>query len=595
MKFTEFGLKPDILKGIEKIGFETATEIQEKAIPFLLEEDRDLIGLAQTGTGKTAAFGLPLLHTIDVNKINIQGIILCPTRELCMQLAKELENYSREMGNVEILAVYGGTDISKQIKILRRGVHIVVGTPGRTLDLIKRRKLHLDSISTVIFDEADEMLSMGFKDDMDEILKVTPDEKRTLLFSATMPDEIRRMSKKYMQNPHEIAVMHKNQSNSDVEHFYYEVSARRKYEVLKRIADLHPNIYAIIFCRTRAETKDIAARLGRDGYSTDAIHGDLSQAQRDLVMDKFRAKQITILVATDVAARGIDVQELTHVINYNIPHEMDIYVHRSGRTGRANNKGVSLILASSRDKRKLRDLSKKIGRDIDQLTIPSGKEVLKIRLSSKIDQWLSHEPDETFVKEQLPELLGKFSEISKEDLIAKILHSEMKSTLSYYKNESDFSQDSRSNRRDRDDRGRDRDRGDRDRGRDRRDRGKFSRFYINLGEKNKVNAKMLLTIINKHTPGHEIEVGKIEILKAFSFFEVQENMASVITKSLNKKNFGGTTIILKPVAIQDRAEKSKFKRRGRGGNGGGSSRGRGGKSYGGNFRGKKRGGGSSRG
>ncbi len=572
MKFTDFGLKANILKGIEKIGFETATEIQEKAIPFLLDNERDLIGLAQTGTGKTAAFGLPLLHSIDVGNIDIQGIILCPTRELCMQLAKELETYAQEMGKVKVLAVYGGTDISKQIKALKKGIHIVVGTPGRTLDLIKRKRLNLTNISTVIFDEADEMLSMGFKDDMDQILEVTPAEKRTLLFSATMPDEIREMSMKYMQNPHEIAVMHKNTSNMDVDHYYYEVSARRKYEVLKRIADIHQDLYAIIFCRTRAETKDIAARLGRDGYSTDAIHGDLSQAQRDLVMDKFRAKQITILVATDVAARGIDVQELTHVINYNIPHEMDVYVHRSGRTGRANNKGVSLILASSRDHRKLKALSKKIGRDIERKMIPSGKEVLKIRLANKIDKWLNHEPDSSFMEDHFPSLIDKFEGVTKEDFIAKVLHAEMKPILAYYAKDEDIHQLSSSKKASRDRRS--------------EPRTNFSRFYINLGEKNKVNAKALLALINKHTPQHEIEIGKIEILKAFSFFEVPEDKSSIITKSLNKKKYGNTSIIIKPVAIQDRAEKAKFKRKGRSNN---KSRSRGGKSFKGGFRGKGKG------
>ena len=552
MKFTDFGLKPKILQGVEKIGFETATEIQEKAIPFLLESTGDLIGLAQTGTGKTAAFGLPLLNSIDVDNEDTQGIILCPTRELCMQLAKELEVYASQMGRVKILAVYGGTDISKQIKSLKKGIHIVVVTPGRALALIKRKKLHLHNIRTVIFDEADEMLSMGFKEDMDKILEVTPKEKRTLLFSATMPDEIRRMSKKYMNDPHEIVVMHKNSSNTDVEHFYYEVSARKKYPALKRIADVHPDIYAIIFCRTRAETKDIAARLARDGYNTDAIHGDLSQGQRDLVMNKFRDKQITILVATDVAARGIDVQELTHVINYNIPHEMDIYVHRSGRTGRANNKGVSLILASSRDKKKLRELSKKIGRDIKQISIPSSKNVLKIRIDNKADQWIGHEPDAEFVEQYLPQLIVKFKDYSKEELIAKILHSEMKPLLAYYDQEEDLSspsssRDSRNSRNDRNDRRNNL-------------RTKFSRFYINLGEKNKINAKTLLSIINKHTPNHEIEIGKIEILKAFSFFEVPEDKSSLITKSLNKKQYGSTSIIIKPVAIQQHSKKSGFKK-----------------------------------
>ncbi len=563
--FKDFDLHADILRGVEKLGFEKPTEIQKEAIPYLLESDQDLIALAQTGTGKTAAFGLPLLQKISSKESDVQAIILCPTRELCMQLAKDLESYSKFMDRFNILAVYGGTDISKQIKSLRGSIHIVVGTPGRTLDLIKRRKLNLQAVKFVVFDEADEMLSMGFKDDMDAILEATPEEKQTLLFSATMPAEIAKMTKRYMRNPKEISIGHKNSGTKNVEHHYYDVPGRKKYEALKRIADINPSIYGIVFCRTRAETKDIAERLGNDGYSSDAIHGDLSQSQRDSVMQRFRGKQIQLLVATDVAARGIDVDSLTHVINYNLPDELATYTHRSGRTGRANNEGVSIILLSGRDRSKLRGIEKKIGQQVIKQQIPSGKQVVKAQLDKLIDRLEKAEVNENELQEYLPEILQRLNVYSKEDIIKQFISLEFNRFLQYYKNSDDINSKGSSRDRDRG-RGNDGGRGD---GYRTGPRKRYSRFYINLGEKSKVNPQKLLAVINKFTPEHSIEVGKIEILSAFSFFEVDETQANVINSAFKDAKFGNTDIVVKPVAAskskESRGSRGRDRNRGRGG------------------------------
>lgn len=592
--FHDFGLHADILRAVEKLGFETPTEIQIQAIPHLISSDQDLIALAQTGTGKTAAFGLPLLQNISSKERDVQAIVLCPTRELCLQLSKDLESYSAFLDKFNILAVYGGTDISKQIKELSRGIHIVVGTPGRTLDLIKRGKLNLSKIKYVVFDEADEMLSMGFKEDMDAILEVTPAEKQTLLFSATMPPEIAAMTKTYMKNPKEISIGHKNSATKNVEHHYYEVAGRQKYEALKRIVDINPNIYGIVFCRTRAETNDIAERLSQDGYNSDAIHGDLSQNQRDVVMARFRNKQIQLLIATDVAARGIDVDSLTHVINYNLPDEISTYVHRSGRTGRANNEGVSIILLSGKDRNKLRSVEKKIGTSVIKKSIPSGPEVVKAQLHKVIDKIEHVAVDSAELNPFLDEVYERLANYSKEELIQKMLSVEFNRFLVYYKNSSDLNDNSsrgrdrdrdrdrdsdRSDRGDRDDRkSRDRDRGGRD---DRGERRKYARFYINLGEKNSVNPQKLLSVINKFTPSESVQVGKIEIMAGFSFFEVEESHAKLISTAFTDAKFGSTDIVVKPVAASkddssDGGDRSSSRgNRDRGGrrDGGGSYRG----------------------
>src|SRR5690606_22878037 len=371
--FHDLGLNEKLLKAVDELGFVNPTPIQQKAIPQILSSEKDLIALAQTGTGKTAAFGLPILEQLSVESRTVQAIILCPTRELCLQITKDLENFSKHLGSVAIQPVYGGADALKQINGLKKNPQIVVGTPGRTLDLIKRGALKINHVTWVVLDEADEMLNMGFREDIDAILETTPEEKQVLLFSATMMKEVRRIASEYMYKPEEIAIGKTNEASNDVEHHYYMVRANDRYLALKRLADINPNIYGIVFCRTRRETKEVADALIEDGYNADALHGDLSQAQRDTVMDKFRRKQLQILVATDVAARGIDVNELTHVINYNLPDDPEVYVHRSGRTGRAGNKGVSIVIAHSREGRRLKELEKVIGRKIEAKQVPTGK------------------------------------------------------------------------------------------------------------------------------------------------------------------------------------------------------------------------------
>ena len=378
MKFSETGLNKELLKSVNSLGFEVPTPIQEQVIPYLLNEKRDLVALAQTGTGKTASFGLPILQKIEVKKVQPQTIILSPTRELCIQITKDIKSYATYLKKINITAVYGGANIQTQIKSLKQGSQIVVGTPGRVIDLIKRKVLKLQSIKYVVLDEADEMLNMGFKDDLDIILSSTPSVKQSLLFSATMPKEVLRISKNYMSNPKKIEVAKRNQGADNVEHFYYMVNARDKYQALRRICDINPEIYGIVFCRTRRETKEIADKLMQDKYNADALHGDLSQAQRDHVMNRFRKRHLQVLVATDVAARGIDINELSHVINYNLPDDNEVYIHRSGRTGRAGNKGVSLIIAHSREGRKIKAIEKMINKELILKQVPSEAKFVKL-------------------------------------------------------------------------------------------------------------------------------------------------------------------------------------------------------------------------
>ena len=380
MKFSELKINTNIQKAITDLGFKILTPIQKEAIPYLLKNESDLIALAQTGTGKTAAFGLPILHKIVIDRKIPQTIILCPTRELCLQIAKDMKSYAKYTKNLKITAVYGGANIVTQIKSLKSGTHIIVGTPGRAIDLIKRKSLQLQHVKSVILDEADEMLNMGFKEDLDTILAETPKEKQTLLFSATMPKEVLRISKNYMFNAKTIEVASRNEGAKNVDHHYYMVNAKDRYKALRRICDMNPNIYGIVFCRTRRETANIADKLMQDGYNADAIHGELSQAQRDHVMTRFRQKKLQILVATDVAARGLDINDLTHVINYNLPDDNEVYVHRSGRTGRAGKKGISIIIAHSREGRKLKNIENMIKRNLILKKVPNGNEICQIQL-----------------------------------------------------------------------------------------------------------------------------------------------------------------------------------------------------------------------
>jgi ATP-dependent RNA helicase DeaD len=543
--FNEMALSPEIQKSVEELGFEVPTPIQEKIIPFLLNDTRDIVGLAQTGTGKTAAFGLPLMQRIDPSLNHIQALILSPTRELAMQIAKDLTAFAKFIPKIKIGVVYGGADIQKQINQLDRGVSIVVGTPGRTLDLIKRKKLKVNKIRWLVLDEADEMLSMGFKDDLDAIFSTSPPEKQTLLFSATMPKEIVSIASKYMTDPHEISVGKRNTGAENVEHHYFLIHAKDRYIALKRIADLTPNIYGIIFCRTRAETKDIADKLMHDGYNADALHGDLSQSQRDHVMARFRSKHLQMLVATDVAARGLDVNDLTHVINYNLPDDPEIYIHRSGRTGRAGKRGISITLIHLREKGKLRQVEKKVNKTFIQKPVPSGKEICEKQLFNLIDGVERVKVNEDQIAEFMPVIYKKLDWLGREDLIKHFVSVEFNRFLKYYENAPDINVDeSRQSFRDsapyaKGKRGR---KGRSDRPERNRGGYDFSRFFFNLGKKNGINKRNIIDLVNEHLPQKNAEIGDIEVMKNFSFFEVDKRYEKEILKSFKNAKYKGQRI-----------------------------------------------------
>ncbi len=440
--FLNFSLKSELLKSIKELGFNSPTPIQSKVIPHLMSSDQDLIASAQTGTGKTAAFGLPLLDLTNTKVTNVQTLILCPTRELCIQITNDLLSYSKYLKNINILSVYGGVKIEKQIKSLKKGPQIVVGTPGRTNDLIRRKKLIIGNIDRLILDEADEMLSMGFKEDLEAIIQQTPKKKQILLFSATMTQKVVGVTKKYMKNSLEIAVARVNRAADNVEHIYYVVKPRDRYEVVKRIADMNPDIYGIVFCRTRRETKDIAIKLMNDHYNADTIHGDLSQSERDDVMRRFRKGQLQILVATDVAARGLDVEDLTHVINYNLPDDDEIYIHRSGRTGRAGKKGVSIAIINGRNMRKLKDIERTSKISFKKKNVPSGLDICKKRLYALIDKIEKVDVNEDQIKPFLPYIFEKLNWLDREKLIKHFVSTEFNRYLSYYKDSKDVNEES---------------------------------------------------------------------------------------------------------------------------------------------------------
>jgi ATP-dependent RNA helicase DeaD len=593
MTFSETGLNKNLQKAISDLGFETPTPIQQEAIPYLLENENDLIALAQTGTGKTAAFGLPVLHKVDVERKIPQAIILCPTRELCLQIAKDMDTYAKYIKGLRITAVYGGASIMPQIKALKSGTQIVVGTPGRVIDLINRKSLKLQDIEFVVLDEADEMLNMGFKEDLDTILAETPNEKQTLLFSATMPKEVMRISKNYMNNPKTIEVASRNEGAANIEHHYYMVQARDRYKALRRICDVNPEIYGIVFCRTRRETAEVADKLMQDGYSADAIHGELSQAQRDNVMGKFRKKKIQLLVATDVAARGIDINELTHVINYNLPDDNEIYVHRSGRTGRAGNKGISIIIAHSREGRKLKSIEKMIKRDLKLMKVPNGDEICQIQLMKLIDKVVATDVNHQIDK-YLPSIEEKLAHLDKEGIIKHFVSTEFNRFLAFYKNAQDLnvSGSKGNDRNDRNERGdRKEKRGDRKerRGDSRGERSGHAeaghtRFFINLGQEKDMQAHNLIGLINECTRNRNIPVGKIDIMRKFSFFEIPADFETDILSGMVDANWNGNRVNVEV----SQAPGTKSPR------GGGSRDGGGGRSYGGGDRKRSNSGGGGR-
>lgn len=531
--FKELGLSEEILHGIEDLGFVEPMPIQEKVTPFLLgDSTEDLVALAQTGTGKTAGFGLPLLQLTDSSVQKIQALVLSPTRELCIQISNDLKNFSKYIKGMKIVPVYGGENIVTQFKQLDVPPQILVATPGRLIDLIERGKVKLSSIRYLVLDEADEMLNMGFQEDIERILQEIPEERRTLLFSATMPKEIANIAKKYMRNSVEIAIGRKNSGTENVEHIYYMVQAKDRYNCLKRVVDINPDIYAIIFCRTRQETKDVAEKLMQDGYNADALHGDLSQAQRDTVMQRFRNKTLQILVATDVAARGLDVNNLTHVINYNLPDDVENYTHRSGRTGRAGKKGISISIIHSKEKGKIKTIERTINRTFVQQTVPSGLEVCKSQLFSLINriQNAGENIDKEQIQPYLPMIMEQLKDLSREDLIVNFVSQEFNRFLEYYKNAPDLNIPEKDKKS----------RGDRDRsGRGgRRSSGDLMRLKINMGSRDGFTPKRVLGLINDTTDSHDIDVHDIEITSRYSFFDVDKSVVPSMMNAFARQKDG---------------------------------------------------------
>ena len=536
MTFKELNLKADILSAIEELGYEQPMPVQEKTIPFMLEQTADLVALAQTGTGKTAAFGLPVLNMIDATRKQVQALVLAPTRELCIQIANDLKGYSKNMRGMRIVPVYGGEDIRTQLRQLDTPPQIIVATPGRLIDLIERGKIELGAIDFLVLDEADEMLNMGFKEDIETILERTPDSRRTMLFSATMPKEIAMIARKYMKNFEEITVGTKNSGSENVEHIYYVSQAKQRYLVLKRIVDLNPDIYGIVFCRTRQETKEVADHLMHDGYNADALHGDLSQAQRDTVMQKFRIRNIQLLVATDVAARGLDVSDLTHVINYNLPDDVEIYTHRSGRTGRANKKGVSVSIIHSKEKFKIKDIERMLKKSFEQQQIPNGLEVCKKQLFFLIDRMQNVEVNEEQILPYIPQIMNQLNDLSKEEILKRFVSLEFNRFLEYYKDADDLNYRERSNRDDRGERGQRAERGERgERG---AKSGNRIRLKMNIGEREGIDPKRFLGIVNDVTGDKSISIGAIEVTNKFTFFDVfADQVEKVVTAFAGESDY----------------------------------------------------------
>lgn len=567
MTFKELGLRVEVLQSIEAMGFAEPTPIQQSAIPHLLQLESDFVGLAQTGTGKTAAFGLPLIHKVTDRPTETQGLIIAPTRELCLQISKDLEAFAQFDRQIKVVAVYGGTDIRRQMSDIKRGATIVVATPGRLVDLIKRRAINLQTVETVVLDEADEMLNMGFKEDIDEILDATPDTKSVWLFSATMPKEVAEIAKNYMTDPLEVSIGHKNQSNENIEHIYYSVKEKDRYDALKRLIDASPEIFGLVFCRTRNETATVAEKLAKDGYSAEPLHGDLSQAMRDRVMERFRERSIQLLVATDVAARGIDVDNITHVINYNLPDDIENYTHRSGRTARAGRQGKSLVLINTREAYKIKAIERQIRMDFTAALIPSAQEICGIQLNKLIAKVKDTEVKEKDIEPFLEGMMADFADLSKEEVIKKFVSAEFNRFIEYYDRAGDLNVTSgrgeRGERGDRKERGDRFDRKDRfersDRGergdRGPRDNGNRTRFFVSLGKRDGLNPGGLLRVICDSTGLNSGSIGRIDVMPNFSFFEADKTDESAILAKVNGADYEGHRVSVEITQKKDGGER----------------------------------------
>ncbi|MGL5788312.1 MAG: DEAD/DEAH box helicase [Bacteroidales bacterium] len=582
--FKELGICSEILDAIAELGYESPMPVQEEVIPYMLAEDSDIVALAQTGTGKTAAFGLPIIQKIDVSNYTPQALILAPTRELCLQIASDLQDYSKYIDKLKVLPVYGGSSIESQIRSLRNGVHIVVATPGRLLDLINRNTIKLGSVKFVIMDEADEMLNMGFLDSINDILAQIPEGRNTLLFSATMPKEIARIAKNYMKDPKEITCGNRNEGSNNVKHVYYLVHARDKYLALKRIADNNPNIYAIVFCRTRKETQEVADWLIKDGYNADSLHGELSQAQRDYVMQKFRLRNLQILVATDVAARGLDVDSLTHVINYGLPDDVETYNHRSGRTGRAGKKGTSIAIMHVKEKGKMREIERIIKKQFEKGEVPTGTQICEKQLFYFVDKLEKVEVNEEEIANYLPNVYRKLEWLSKEDLIKRCVSLEFNRLINYYRDAEDLEiVNEKATREERS-------------GRNSSTKG-YTRIFINIGKSEGLFPNTLIEFLNKNL-GFRAQIGRIDLLQNFSYFEVEDKDVQEVLAALNNKlTYEGRTVFCE-VAQERRNSGGGSRRRSddRGGfRGGRGGEGRGGdRKFGSRDRGDRREGGRDR-
>lgn len=551
--FEELGVSPEIRKAIEELGYENPMPVQEEVIPYLLGNGNDVVALAQTGTGKTAAFGLPLIQKIDVKNCVPQALVLCPTRELCLQIAGDLTDYSKYITDLKILPVYGGSSIDSQIRSLKRGVHIIVATPGRLIDLMERKVAQLATIRDVVMDEADEMLNMGFTDSINAILENIPQDRNTLMFSATMSPEIARIARTYLHEAKEITVGTKNEGSKNVNHVAYIVHAKDKYLALKRVVDFYPQIYGIVFCRTRKETQEIADKLIQDGYNADSLHGELSQAQRDLVMQKFRQRHLQLLVATDVAARGLDVNDLTHVINYGLPDDTESYTHRSGRTGRAGKTGISIAIINLREKGRMKEIEHIIKKKFEVSVLPSGQEICQQQLIKVIDDIEKVKVNEEEIETFLPGIYRKLDWLDKEDLIKRVVSLEFNRFLDYYKNAPEIEQPKANEKKSEAKESR---KGDKEKVGRKAEKG-YTRLFLNLGKTDGFYTNQIIDLVNRNLRKERIQIGRIDLMQNFSFFEVIQEQAPQVLKALNKVVLSGGRKVCVEIAGENTGKSDK--------------------------------------